>query len=807
MYGLLGFIGYLGLAGVSALPPLPAHAEDSPQVFLSEINWAGSETSTADEWLELVNLGTTSVDLSHFVLTGVATNGDAIEIAEETILQPGQTLIIANYAANDPKSTLLISPDLVTTALSLPNSALDILLTTPAGLVIDSYRDAGTPDFGSTTPMISIERDLAILAWHSSTQNLGLRSTLQLGTPGHVDLPNPQAELASSPIVVTDSGLAEPSSISVSGDAEPSSAITPTSHEAIAETDQIVEPPSVDPLTMNEPIDVLGTAEPSSATTLTGHEAINETVVELPTVEIPEEQPMIDEPAPIEGLVTPVVETAPTDIVNNPETAPVPEAEPSSTNVLGTAEPSSATTFTGHEVPVITPSTSGTDLLTSSPRPSSEQATSSIVQPITPGTLVINELVSDPTDGVEWVEILNAGSSALDLTASTFVDAGDHVTNLPAQTLNAGEFLIIENPNGNLNNAGDTLTLLDAYGTELDTVAYGTADVPSPEDGEALARQPDGTWSITTATRGAPNVFAPMPSDDEILNDQYDPLSTDLYDQTTNESDTALLNPGTPAGGVATPDDPKPTEPEPVHRIVAIAKPVNVTTGGAGPSPARNKKPVTTAQITVEGPVIALPNTFGKQTMFIEGHEIYFNAAEWPELELGDVIRVSGTPTTNDGAERLKVRAAHDIVITGHVDLTAVPINGAELSTIPHSTLVSISGRVISKTGDKLTLVTNDGTEVTIVAYKKTNVTWSSIQSGAVTITGVIRLSDAGPRLYVRSIDDVHFTPETTFATTVTAKTKSKTKPLVGGSLLTGSIGALGTWYVRSKKMFSWFPF
>ena len=185
-YGLFGLIGCLVLPTLLALP---ARAEDTPNVFISEINWAGSALSTADEWIELVNLSSTSVNLSHYVLTGTATRGGAIEIAEGTVIGPKSTLLIANYALGDAKTSLQISPNLVTTAISLPNSSLDILLTTPTGLVIDNYTDSSAPDFGSTNPVTSIERDLTTLAWRSSTQNLNLSSTSQLGTPGAVSLP------------------------------------------------------------------------------------------------------------------------------------------------------------------------------------------------------------------------------------------------------------------------------------------------------------------------------------------------------------------------------------------------------------------------------------------------------------------------------------------------------------------------------------------------------------------------------------------------------------------------------------------
>ncbi|MEK7183553.1 MAG: lamin tail domain-containing protein, partial [Patescibacteria group bacterium] len=508
-YGLFGFLGLLSLSAVLAVP---ARAEDSPQVFIVEINWAGSEVSTADEWIELVNLGQTSIDLSHWVLTGTATGGGAIEIAEGTIIEPSHTLLIANYALGDPKTTLLTAPSLVTTALSLPNSSLSILLTTPEGLVIDNYTDSGTPDFGLTDPSTSIERDLVTLLWRSSTQSLNLSSISQLGSPGSVSLP----------VVMNDEPIEmiAPPSLPMPGEERDK----PTQVESDSEVIEVpvVTEPALDPAINPEPC--------TEVALITGSEA-------------PPEDPTIP-------LV--LVEQTPPALEPVPIAPEIPTAQITSENQL---------------------------------------LNTSRIQEIALGDLIINELVSDPTDDLEWVEILNASSSTIDLTGSTLVDAGDHVTSLPAESLAAGSLLVIENPNGNLNNSGDTLTLIDSYGTILDTLTYGTTEIPAPEDGESLARNSDGVWLLASATRNTNNVFPPVSIDEPISEETgqspvstantYDTLPTNVYETLTDEPPAAIINSGTAQGPVATTDDAGATGTEPIHRIVAIAKPV-----AAGPSPA-----------------------------------------------------------------------------------------------------------------------------------------------------------------------------------------------------------------------------
>ncbi len=726
-YGLLGFIGFIGLSAVLAVP---ARAEDAPHVYISEINWAGSEISTADEWIELVNLDNIAVDLSYYVLTGTATSGGAIEIAEGTVIQPGQAMVIANYALGDPKTTLSITPNLVTSALSLPNSGLNILLATPTGLVIDSYIDTGVPDFGLTDPATSMERDLRNLTWQSSPQNLGLLSTSQFGTPGSIVLP-----------VIAN----------------------PTPVEApVSEPDPVVIEPIIDQSPVVEPVpEPIAVPEPETALT-----------PELNTNLVPE---VVPEPV-VADLIQPTV--------NVDSSAPI-QAE--------------STTIYLNETPAI--------------EPVAPTLNTSSIQKIESGQLILNELVSDPTDGVEWVEIMNSSSRMIDLTGSTLVDAGEHVTALPSIQLSPDQLLVIDNPNGNLNNTTETITLFDSYGAALDTLTYGTTEIPAAQDGESLARNSAGDWLITSATRNTPNVFItptvtepaaetnPIPT----ANDTYDTVSTIPYETLTNEPDPTVIDPGTASGAVETTNNSGSTGTEPIHRIVAIAKPVD--TSGLSPVASRKSKK-TEAQTIVTGTIVALPETFGKQIMFLDGYEIYFNAADWPTLALGDKVTITGTESKSDGAPRLKISSAEAIVVTGHADVTPTPASGHELAKLAHGSLVTITGRVVAKEGNELSVTTGDGTSITIIGNKRTGVSWSSIQSGQITVSGVVKQTDNGTMLAVRTNEDVNFTPDAPITSPTVGKTKTNASPLLGGGLLTGSIGALGTWYLRSRKgLLSWLPF
>ena len=134
------------------------------------------------------------------------------------------------------------------------------------------------------------------------------------------------------------------------------------------------------------------------------------------------------------------------------------------------------------------------------------------------GALLINEVLADPGagdfngDGVasttedEFVELVNAGDSALDLSGATISDGFGVRGTLPEGTvLEPGEVLVVfggGEPTGfegiatavftlGLNNGGDTVTVAAADGTVLDEMSYG----PEGNQDQSLTRSVDAERS------------------------------------------------------------------------------------------------------------------------------------------------------------------------------------------------------------------------------------------------------------------------------------------------------------------------
>ncbi|MBI4133438.1 lamin tail domain-containing protein [Candidatus Uhrbacteria bacterium] len=134
------------------------------------------------------------------------------------------------------------------------------------------------------------------------------------------------------------------------------------------------------------------------------------------------------------------------------------------------------------------------------------------------GDLAINEFVSNPAAGDEWVEIKNISTDTITLGGMTIRDGGSRAINLDGEIAPAS-YRSFSFSSATLNNSGDAVELLGPDGSVLDTVRYGDwdggANLGAPEKGESLARFPDGTgvFELTMSpTPAAPNVLVLPPA-------------------------------------------------------------------------------------------------------------------------------------------------------------------------------------------------------------------------------------------------------------------------------------------------------
>lgn len=130
--------------------------------------------------------------------------------------------------------------------------------------------------------------------------------------------------------------------------------------------------------------------------------------------------------------------------------------------------------------------------------------------------LKINEFVSDPDSGNEWVELFNPTTSSLDVAGGYICDSRNTTSTCKVigGIILANDWLKIDLLTGSyLNNTGDSVILKNPDGEIVDQIDY--AGNNAPDKNQALARVDDGVdsdsendWAITIQpTPGAENVI------------------------------------------------------------------------------------------------------------------------------------------------------------------------------------------------------------------------------------------------------------------------------------------------------------
>jgi len=214
---LAALLGPLALPGLHLAQgsDLPGAAGDAGAttptrtVVFSEVMWMGSEASTADEWLELCNTTASPVDLSGWCITRLYKGAHQVMVELPDIqVAPGRALLVANYAPSEARCALAVQPDVVTTALTLANTRLQLcLLTGPpgsGGVLVDVADDGrGAPLAGTAQPPAAMVRvDLAAdgttaAAWETASSAVGWKPGVDArGTPGAG--PEPEAGAAAT---------------------------------------------------------------------------------------------------------------------------------------------------------------------------------------------------------------------------------------------------------------------------------------------------------------------------------------------------------------------------------------------------------------------------------------------------------------------------------------------------------------------------------------------------------------------------------------------------------------------------------
>ncbi len=899
------------LLTMSTLSPVSAiRAAEPPNVLLSEIAWAGSEKSTADEWIELRNLGSGSVDVSGWSLTGVGTSGSIITLPPATSIPSGSTYLIANYANTNEKTTLVVTPNLVTTAVSIPNTGLNVTLLDSAGATIDSLLDPGVPNFGSSSTFSTMKRDLASLAWLTETasNNVSHVSVIADVTEAPVAPSSPTTTtIAESPVVPSSpmiNGIAEVVAVEIIVTEVPTTLSIPgvTSDTSAPVAIPITEIPIVlDPVVLSAPVTNSTTTDitltESSSVILPGDIAItsilsapstgNDEIVVLTnttdhsialesltlvdasgkitelsgtiaagttqqilnpngnlnndgdSVAVMNADVIIDEviygtddiPAPkkdaslvnIDGIWTMEITSSPV-LESTPD---VPASEsilttdiPASSAVASTAliEPVVPIVNTAPVViPIVKEAVATSAVSATAPTPTDATSTTTTLHV---GDIVIHEILSSPSTGFdEWVELKNTTSAPLLLDGLVLVDASGNET-LLSGTIAAQGYSTIINPNGKLNNDEDSVLLM-SNAVVIDSVSYGTVELPAPKKDTALALI-DGVWIAQQSTPARANTTTLIPTlSPTLYADTATLVAAEQAAITANSSSSPRSSGGSTArkNNVASATQRVTT----ADSIVASAARVStastaptVKTAAVSSKKTSAKRVVVTrsisadeianiadgTRVSLDGVVIASTGILGKRSFFIDGLEIYQSTGTLADVAVGDRVRIVGAVSVLSDHRRVNIQEGG----VTHLGIST-PIVHDYAASLSYGSLMRITGTVSARDGNAVLLKTDEAT-FKVVPGTGVSIAWADFAGATVTVTGILKHSEQ-ETLVLRSADDVVTisVPDSTATlagTSAAASTSSSSETSFlweTAALLAFASAGFGTWvwYTRPK--------
>lgn len=382
-----------------------------------------------------------------------------------------------------------------------------------------------------------------------------------------------------------------------------------------------------------------------------------------------------------------------------------------------------------------------------------------------PGDLLINEFVSDPISGQnEWVEIYNRTDNTVSLDDWYIVEGSGKQTQLNG-TIDGKSFFLVPSPSGSLNNSGDLIQLYAPTDTWIDGVAYGnweSATAPAASDPFSVGRDATGTFVEMEPTPGETNREPTNTEEDSSV----EAATTESQDEPPQDDNTTSSD--SPESESTTCDSPEHAQGDPSDAVsdvpfVALADIRNHPKG---------------TELVTEGLVSVLPGILGKQYFYLAGSGVqtYLHSAEFPLLERGTRVRVTGELSESGGETRLKASQTSDIQIMNQED-APLPhdILSSQVGEETEGWLVRLTGVVTDKNSGSFMLADEEG-EINVVIKPTTGIAMPADVGDELTVVGIVGQTTSGYRLLPRDQQDL-----------LLRSTEEEDVPAAGGILSSGS--------------------
>jgi PKD repeat protein len=162
------------------------------------------------------------------------------------------------------------------------------------------------------------------------------------------------------------------------------------------------------------------------------------------------------------------------------------------------------------------------------------------------------------------------------------------------------------------------------------------------------------------------------------------------------------------------------------------------------------------SKVEAIGLVTAEPGILGKQIFYLDGLQVYMYSKDFPELALGDKIKVIGETSKANGEIRIKIKNKEDIEFLGEKETPQIKETFIEdLGENLIGNLIKINGEITEHKGD--TLWIDDNTEeLKIYINKYTGINLDKCNPGQLAeVTGILSKTGSDYRLLPRYLEDI----------------------------------------------------